>query len=288
VSIVRKRAVTQALSGHFSEEEVKSSLKGIDIIGDMAIVKLPRALEGRGHEVGELLLGTLSVQSVYRQTTPAAPGTKVRGLEWLAGRVGTETLHRESGCLFHLDVGKVYFSPRLSHERRRIAGLVMPGEVVVNMFAGVGTFSVVVAKNSETALIYSIDKSSEACRYMAENIRINNLDGRVVAMGGDAREALRGLRRTADRVLMPLPELALEYIPDAVACLRDAGMVHVYLHQKAPTRVDAVRMAEAAVADGSGAAGAAVVSSGGRVVRSIGRHLFQVAEDIQLDVRGAQ
>jgi len=285
---VRKRAVVQALSGHVSEGEMKGALKGIDIIGDIAIVKLPKALEARGHEIGGLLLKRLSVEAVYRQTTPAAPGTKVRGLEWLAGREGTETCHRESGCAFCLDASKVYFSPRLSHERIRIAKLVKPDEVIVNMFAGVGTFSIVIAKNSKAALVCSIDKSSDAFRYMAENVRINGLAGRVVAMEGDAREAVLGLRGLADRVLMPLPELALEYIPDAVSCLKGRGMVHVYLHQKAPSRLSAVSQAEGAVVEGIATAAARAISSRARVVRSVGRHLFQVVVDIEVAKQGAE
>jgi tRNA (guanine37-N1)-methyltransferase len=286
--MVRKRAVVQALSGHFSESELKTALKGIDVIGDIAIVKLPRALEARGQEMGKLLLKWLSVEAVYRQTTPAVPGTKVRGLEWLAGRKGAETCYRESGCLFRLDASKVYFSPRLSHERIRVARLVKPDEVIVNMFAGVGTFSVVIAKNSGAALVYSIDKSADAFRYMAENIRINGLADRVVAMEGDAREAVRNLQGSADRVLMPLPELALEYIPDAASCLRGRGMLHVYIHQKAPTRSDAVCLAKAAAVERIAATGAFAISSGARVVRSVGRHLFQVAVDIEVVKKGAE
>jgi tRNA (guanine37-N1)-methyltransferase len=279
---VRKRAVVEALSGHLSETELKAALKGIDTIGDIAIVKVPRPMEGRSHEMGELLLRRLRVGAVYRQTTPAAKGTKVRGLEWLAGRSGTETSHRESGCTFRLDISKVYFSPRLSHERMRVARLVRPGEVVVNMFAGVGTFSVVIARNSGAALVYSIDRSRDAFRYMVENIEINGLQGRVVALEGDAREVVLRLQGLADRVLMPLPELALEYLPDAISCLRGRGMVHAYLHQIAGSRSAALGEAMSAAVEGVAGAGARAVSSEGRIVRSVGRNLFQVAIDIEV------
>jgi tRNA (guanine37-N1)-methyltransferase len=286
--MVRKRAVVQALSGHVPEGELKGALKGIDIIGDIAIVKLPKALEARGNEMGELLLERLSVEAVYRQTTPAARGTKVRGLEWLAGREETETCYRESGCVFRLDVSKVYFSPRLSNERVRIAKLVKPGEVIVNMFAGVGTFSIVIAKNSKAALVYSIDKSSDAFRYMEENVRINGLAGRIIAMEGDARKEAPGLRGLADRVLMPLPELALEYIPDTVFCLKERGMVHVYIHQKAPSRSSAMSIAEGIAVEGIATAGARAISSRARIVRSVGRHLFQVVVDIEVAKQGVE
>jgi tRNA (guanine37-N1)-methyltransferase len=271
-----------ALEGRLSKGELRSVLKGIDKIGDIAIVKLPRSLESRGEELGSLLLDRLGVGAVYRQTTPAAMGTKVRGLQWLAGRRGTETSYRESGCTFRLDVSKVYFSPRLSHERMRIATLVRAGEVLVNMFAGIGTFSVVIAKNSAATRIYSIDKSSDAFRYMVKNVEINGLAGKVVPIEGDAREAVLKLQGLADRVLMPLPELALEYIPDAISCLKGRGMVHVYLHERASSRASALDQAVEAAVVAIESAGANADPSRKRIVRSVGRNLFQVVVDIEV------
>lgn len=279
---MRRRAVVEALSGHLAGAELGEVLKGVDIIGDIAVVKLPRRLEGRGHEVGVLLLQRLGVGAVYRQSSPAATGTKVRGLEWLAGRVGTETRHRESGCDFMVDISKVYFSPRLSYERMRVAKEVRGGEVVVNMFAGVGTFSIVIAKHSGAERVYSIDKSRDAFRYMVENVEVNKLGGRVVPLEGDARDVAQRLQGSADRVLMPLPELALEYLPVAISCLRGRGVVHLYLHQKGDSRVAALAQAEAVVAEGVSRAGAHLTSSVGRVVRSVGRYLFQVVLDIEV------
>lgn len=279
---MRKRAVVEALSGYLTEGELGSVLSGVDIIGDIAVVKIPRALEGRGNKIGELLLERLGVGAVYRQTTPAAMGTKVRGIQWLAGRTGTETRHRESGCTFKLDLSKVYFSPRLSHERMRIARLVRPGEIVVNMFAGVGTFSIVIAKNSGASLVYSIDRSRDAFGYMVENIRINGLEGRVVPVEGDARDVVAGLRGSADRVLMPLPELALGCIPHALSCLRKGGTAHVYLHQRAGSREEALDRATGDAVGRVAVAGGVVASSKARIVRSVGRNIFQIAVDIEI------
>ena len=88
------------------------------------------------------------VKTVFVQNSPIFGDFRVRELKLVAGENKTITKYKESGCVFAVDVEKCYFSPRLLHERSRIASLVKPGETVVNMFAGVGCFSIIIAKTS--------------------------------------------------------------------------------------------------------------------------------------------
>jgi len=279
---LRKRAVIEALGSSFNEEELKSSLSRIDIIGDLAVIKLPRTWEGRGHEVGGLLLSRLMhVKGIFRQTTAACRGEKVRGLEWLAGKEETTTIYKEHSCQFHLDIAKVYFSPRLSYERLRIAKLTTSGEVIVNMFAGIGTFSIVIAKKRAGVRVYSIDKSMAAFGFMVENVVLNHLNGVVVPILGDAKEATAGLRGKADRVLLPLPELVYEYLPYGVACLKEEGWIHAYTHQEGVSRMQAVKEAEEKVRNRIEEF-SAVQEISGRAVRSVGRRRYQIAIDAHI------
>jgi len=279
---LRKSVVIEALSRSFSEEELKNALNGIDIIGDLAVIKLPRAWEGRGHEIGELLLSRLThVKGIFRQTTATCKGEKVRGLEWLAGKDETITIYKEHGCQFSLDIARVYFSPRLSYERLRIAKLTTCDEVIVNMFAGIGTFSIVIAKKRAGVRVYSIDKSRAAFGFMVENVALNGLNGVVVPILGDAKEAVTFLRGTADRVLMPLPELVYEYLPYGVACLKGEGWIHAYTHQKGVSKRQAKEEAEGKVRNRIEEFGAVKVISG-RTVRSVGRRTYQIAVDARI------
>lgn len=269
----------EALSKIFSAEELSRAISTVDIIGDLAIIKIPREWERRKYEIGEALLSTLNgVRGIFRQTTPADEEYKVRGLEWLAGKKETSTLHREHGCRFRVDISRVYFSPRLSYERLRIARLTTKGEILVNMFAGVGTFSVIAAARGGAEKVFSIDKNPAAFELMMENVILNRLQGRIVPILGDAKDVVPDLRRSADRVLMPLPSHALEYLPFAASCLRGRGWIHVYLHEKGRRRevvktgIDSVKE----VLDGR------VISAGGRVVRSVGRETYQVVVDVEL------
>jgi tRNA (guanine37-N1)-methyltransferase len=137
--------------------------------------------------------------------------------------------------VFFVDLASCYFSPRLQGERLRIAQLVKPDEVVVNMFAGVGCFSIILAKRVPSAKVYSLDINPQAFAFMQQNIQLNHTEGQVIPMFGDAKPLIEThLRGCADRVLMPLPEKAIEYLPVAVSALKPSGgWLHVHLFEHA-------------------------------------------------------
>jgi tRNA (guanine37-N1)-methyltransferase len=105
----------------------------------------------------------------------------------IGGENRMSTVHRESGCVFHVDLDKCYFSPRLGYERAWIASLVKPYETVVNMFAGVGCFSIIIAKRVESTRVFSIDLNPSAVTLMQENIRLNKVYGRVIPLLGGSK-----------------------------------------------------------------------------------------------------
>ena len=223
-----------------------------------------------------------NVKTVLAQTSPVHGDFRTRELKFVAGENRTTTTHAESGCKFRIDLATVYFSPRLSHERMRIASLVRPRETVVNMFAGVGCFSIVVAKHSDVAKVFSVDLNPEAVRLMRENIRLNGVFGKVIPVLDDAREAIgTRLRNAADRVLMPLPGKPLEYLPNAVSALKKKdGWTHCYLFEHARTDEGAVEKAKQKVTK-LGSLHASFEIQNGRVVRSTGSHWFQIALGIR-------
>ena len=128
------------------------------------------------------------VKTVFSQTSPVRGDHRVRELTLLAGENKTVTKYKEAGCIFAVDIEKCYFSPRLKHERLRIASQVSPNETVVNMFAGVGCFSIIIAKTVPETKVYSIDINPTAYQFMVENVRINRVFGRVQPMLGDSKE----------------------------------------------------------------------------------------------------
>jgi len=210
-----------------SDDEQRSTPSSFDIIGDVAILEIPDELEARGREIGECLLRAhRHLKAVFRKGGEVRGEARLRKLELLAGEGRSETLHREHGCMYRLDVRRVYFSPRLGTERERILGKVGDGEVVADLFAGVGPFSIPLAKYRR-ATVYAVEKNSDAFGYLRENIALNGVEGRVIPLLGDCRKVAP--RRMADRAIMNLPKRAGEFFPLALEVLKEGGgVIHLY------------------------------------------------------------
>ncbi|WP_435126836.1 class I SAM-dependent methyltransferase [Halobaculum sp. D14] len=171
---------------------------------------------------------------------------RVRDWEVLAGD-GTETVHREYGHEFLLDIADVYFSPRLATERHRVVTQVDADEQVVDMFAGVGPFAVPMAARG--ADVVACDLNPRAVEYLRENARRNDVTDRVTAVEGDVRDVAADYPDWADRVVMNLPHTATEFLDTAVAFAGDDCVLHVYDIQH---ESDPYGPAERAIRDAAG------------------------------------
>lgn len=229
---MRSSALREVAEGVVPKSLISHVPRGFEVVGDIAIVNIPRQLENYRFELAEALLSRFKgrMRIVVRRVSPARDPNRVHSYEVLAGSGGLETIHRESGCTFKVDLSKVFFTSRLQYERIRVARAVRRGEVVVNMFAGVGPFSIVIAKLVQDVKVYSIDINPDAYKLMVENIRLNKVEDKVIPILGDAGEAIdeHGLRGVADRVLMPSPEHAFNYLAKAVEALKPQGFIHYY------------------------------------------------------------
>src|SRR3989304_5830945 len=260
-----------------------------DIVGDIAILRLTSTVNGKAKTLAETIMDTHNnVRTVQAQTTPVQGDFRLRGLKHVAGENKKVTIHRESGCLFSVELEKCYFSPRLSYERARIAKLVDNDDVVVNMFASVGCFSMVIAKHSNPQKVYSIDVNPIAVQYMRENVKLNRVYGKVVPVLGDAKEIIeKRLRRLADRVLMPLPEKALQYLPYALLALKTSGgWIHYYGFEHVMGKENPIEKTKAKVAEKLESLGVSFDFPFCRVVRSTGPNWHQTVLDIKVDSLG--
>lgn len=273
------------LKDELKPEELAFLYKSYDIVGDIAIIRVHDFLKSKVNLIAEAIMKTHKrVRTVLLQTGPVAGDFRLRDLQWVAGENKTETVHKEFGCLFKVDLKQAYFSPRLSYERMRIARLVKPDETVVNLFAGVGCFSLIIAKFSEADKIFSIDINPVAVRYMKENILLNRFVGRVVPLLGDAKEVVEEkLRGIADRVLMPLPEKAFEYLDCALMALKPSGgFIHYYSFEHAKKNENPIKKAKLKVSDKLNRLEAKSKIVFGRVVRATGPNWYQVVLDINV------
>jgi tRNA (guanine37-N1)-methyltransferase len=229
--ISRENKLRDAVKTQIPTNLISMLPRSYDIIGDIAVLELPSALEPYSAEIGNgIIRVNPHVQSVFRKSGDVAGTFRTRKLQAIAGSGNTETVHHEFSCSYSLDVATVYFNPRLSHERMRVARQVWQSEVVIDMFAGVGPYSVLIAKSQPSSKVYSIDINPEAIKYLKENIFANGVADRVVPILGDARllSAAR-LRGLADRVIMNLPSEAERYLDAALQILKpEGGLVHFY------------------------------------------------------------
>jgi tRNA (guanine37-N1)-methyltransferase len=214
---------------------------GVDTIGDIAVVRLADVSTAERRRIARAILDEVTaVRCVYEQEGGIEGEFRLRKLRLLAGEKGTQTTHRENGCAFKVDVARCYFSPRLATERLRILELTKEGESVVNMFAGVGPFSIPLAKKKR-ARVLSCELNTFACGLHEENNRTNKVEKLVKVVNADAMELPRLTRRRFDRVLMPHPSKANLFLPSAIALARRGANIHYYRHVLGTDDVEASR-----------------------------------------------
>jgi tRNA (guanine37-N1)-methyltransferase len=273
------------LADKLAPEQLKQIYKTYDIVGDIAIIRIPEAHRHLSKLIAETIMDTHSeVKAVWRQSSSVSGDFRLRSLEFLLGEKTTVTHYKEHGCIYKTDLRKAYFSPRLSYERLRVAKLIQSKEVVLNMFAGVGCYSISIAKHSQPLKVYSVDVNPHAIHYLRENIRLNRVADVVVPIQGDARTVTeQKLRNVADRVLMPLPERAYEYLDYAYLALKPTGgWIQYYGFEYANKTEDPVEKVEMKVSEKMRRLCSDFRVEFGRIVRPIGPRWYQVVLDIHV------
>ncbi|MCW4017163.1 MAG: class I SAM-dependent methyltransferase family protein [Candidatus Bathyarchaeota archaeon] len=237
----QEKPLAEALADKLPQHLLPSLPRALDVVGDIAIIEIPPELETYKAPVSEAILEThRSVRVVLAKAGKVSGTYRLREFEFLAGEQRNSTIYKEYGCRYYVDVAKAYFSPRLSHEHRRVAELVEENETVVDLFAGVGPFAVPIAKNCKTARVYAIDINPDAVELLEKNARLNRVEGRVHAFVGNARQIVNEkLSGVADRVIMNLPETASAFIDVACQAVKpNGGIIHFYGFVRKPDTVE--------------------------------------------------
>ena len=197
-----------------------------DIVGDVAMMKVPDELWDYRHEIGDALIKVNRNIRVVFHDYGVKGDFRIRDLEKIAGEGGSETIHKEFGVKLYTDPSRVYFNPRLSSERSRIANLVEDGETIIDMFAGVAPFGTVIGKIANPRIIYSIDLNPEAEHFARMNAEKNHIDC-IVPMTGDSSKLIYDLPM-ADRVIMNLPQIADKFLRFAMDRMNPGATAHMY------------------------------------------------------------
>jgi tRNA (guanine37-N1)-methyltransferase len=260
-----------------------------DVIGDIAIIKcFPTIIQEK--EISRDIFAEIIKKNKHIKTVLCQKGGidgeyRLGKLEWVFGEQKTDTIHKEYGCKFQLDLNHVYFSPRLSHERMRIAREAKYGEKILNMFGGVGSFSILISKYASISKIYSIDINPRAIRYTLKNIRLNKIKNKIIAILSDAKHVTKTyLYNKVDRVLMPLPIKSFEYLLYAVKALKEGrGTIHYYDFIHSDKSEDPIEKMNCKVSTELSKQMIEHKIEFSRVVRSVGPNWYQVVLDIKID-----
>ncbi|MCH8324269.1 MAG: class I SAM-dependent methyltransferase family protein [Thaumarchaeota archaeon] len=270
----------RALEGVLTDQESEELFSAFDQIGDIIVIRIPDSLLSKKKVIGETLLKEVSTaKSVLYQSSDVTGDFRTRSLELLAGEDKTETEYKEFGCRFFVDVEKAFFSPRLSTERERIADIIRDGETVINMFGGVGMFSILAAKNKKCT-VYNIDINPVASQLCEKNISLNKLVGEVISLNGDAAQIVNDqLKEKGDRTLMLLPERSDEFLESAILATKNGGIIHYYSHIHADKKQDAPKLSEEHYLKVTNVKSEIL---GSKIVRAVGPRYYQTVVDVKI------
>jgi len=282
----RKKQVTpfaELLENTLPPHLLASLPRAMDFVGDIAIIEIPPELNPYKNVIGEAVLKAhKSVRTVLAKAGAVSGTYRLREFSVVAGESKTETIHKEYGCQYYVDLAKAYFSPRLSHEHNRVASLVKEDETVVDLFAGVGPFSILIAKTHENVKVYAIDVNPQAVEFLKKNVRLNRVESKVHSILGDAKQIVeQRLSGVADRVIMNLPEKAMEFVDAACEAIKPSGgIVHFYSFVDSSNTLENVKLCFIGVVEKSGRKVEKILFS--RFVRATAPYEWQAVLDAKI------
>jgi len=197
------------------------------LIDKTVILTLHEKLIPWEKEIGNAILELFPyVRTVARKVGPFEGVKKQPQIRIIAGEEQTEIIHKENKVYFKFDFTKIEFSKGNKSERMRIAKAVKPNETLVDMFAGIGYFSIPIAVYSNVKKIYAIDINPIAIHYLKENARINKVSHKIIPILSDCRKVANELQGIADRVIMGYIPFSRNFLGAAFKFFKTKGVLH--------------------------------------------------------------
>jgi len=219
----------QALKKKLSKKELSLVVGSFDVVGDIAIIEIPRGLGRKQQIIANALLDLYQNVKVVAKKADIHKGKyRTQKIIVLAGEKRKTTEHKESGIRMQLDVEKCYFSSRLSTERLRISKQVKKNEKILVMFSGVAPYPLVIAKNSKAKKITGIEWNPTAHKFAEKNIVLNKVQDQIKVLKGDVRVVVPKLKQKFDRIVLMMPKTAEKFIDTALLASKKGTIIHLY------------------------------------------------------------
>ncbi|MCD4704146.1 MAG: class I SAM-dependent methyltransferase family protein [Methanosarcinaceae archaeon] len=246
-----------------------------EVVGAIAIIE---ADEPHAERIAQTLIDFHPhIKTVLGATSAVEGEFRTRQFRVLAGEDRTETIHKDHGCRYMVDLARAYFTPRLSTERQRIVAQLEPGSVVVDMFAGVGPYTIPAARKCHNLI--AIDKNPDAVRFLRKNVDMNSVEN-VEVIEGDANDVARDKEGVADHVIMNLPHSAYEFLDAAITMVRHDGVIHYYAMTPED---DLFESSIKLIHEAAHRVGRTIKVLNTRTVRSYAPHQYNVCIDVKID-----
>ncbi len=218
----------EVLRKDLNSNELLHVKRAFDVVGDIAVITVPEELKDKEKLIARAVMNVNKhVKTVIKRVGKTEGVYRIREVKHVLGEKKTVGLHVENGCRFLVDLSKVYFNPRLGSERLRVIKQVKKGEVVLDLFAGVGPFSIPISK--KCGKVFSVDVNPVAVDLLKKNAELNKVN--IDVFKGDLKKVWKKLPE-ADRVIMNLPKRSVEFLPIAVKLCKKGGKIHVYTDQE--------------------------------------------------------
>ena len=225
-----KQNLKYYLKNKLSKRELELVPTSFDVVGDILIFsEFPKELTKKEKIIGQTILENYHhIKTILKKTKKYSGKFRTPKLKVIAGENKKETIHKENNVFIKLNVEKVYFSQRMSSERKRITELVKPNESILVMFSGSGIYPLVIAKNTKCKEVYGIEINPTAHKYALENIKKNKMENKVKLFLGDVRKIMPNINKKFERILMPLPKGGEDFLVLALKYTKNKGIIHFY------------------------------------------------------------
>jgi len=215
----------EALKGKLTARELNLLKSSFDSIGDIVIIEIPPELKRKEKLIGQAILKlNKNIKVVAAEAGMHTGKYRRQKLRIIAGEKRFETVHKESGIIFKLDVAKCYFSPRLGSERMRIAKLVKKGERVLVVGSGVAPYPLILSKHSPAASIVGVEVNPVAHNYALQNVILNKARN-IILVKGDIAKILLG---KFDRIITAIPHEGIKLVSTILKFAKKGTMLHIY------------------------------------------------------------
>lgn len=227
----RRKSLRDFLKERMSDVDTSILPKKAKIIGHVALIRLSEDFpESKIKEIGKYVMDFYpNVRTVLR-IRRIEGYTRRPIVDFVYGDPNTETIHKEYGYSFMLDVSKLMLCLGNSYERLMTARSVKDGEIIVDMFAGIGQFSIPCAVIGKPSRVYAIEINEEAFRYLKLNISLNRVEKIVIPILGDCKIVTPKLGVYADRIIMGYFGGTIEALPAALSICKPSGTI-IHFHE---------------------------------------------------------